>query len=50
MLLLVLSYNFTLSYKDEFLSLNSFKFGTYVDRIYPIETEIKDTIYTAKSA
>jgi hypothetical protein len=45
MLLLVLSHNFPFRYIDEFLSLNSIKFGTYVDLIYPIEIEIKDTRY-----
>lgn len=37
-------------YIDEFLSINSIKFGTYVDRIYPIEIEITNTTYTAKYA
>ena len=40
-----LSFNFTFRYKDDVLSLNN-----YVDRIYPIEPEIKDTTYTDKSA
>ena len=39
---LVLSCNFTFCY-DYFLSLNNSKFGDFVDRLYPIELEIKDT-------
>jgi hypothetical protein len=31
-------------------SLNHFKFGDGVDRIYPIDLEIKDTTDTARSA
>jgi hypothetical protein len=30
-------------YIDDVLSLNNFRFGDFVDRIYPIELEIKDT-------
>ena len=37
-------------YIDYVLSLNNSKFGDYVERIYPIELEIKDTTYTVKSA
>jgi hypothetical protein len=40
-----LSFNFTFRYKDDVLSLNN-----YVDRIYPIEPEIKDITYTNRSA
>jgi hypothetical protein len=40
-----MSFNFTFRYKDDVLSLNN-----YVDRIYPIEPEIKDTTYTDRSA
>jgi len=29
------------------LSLNNSVFGDYIDRIYPIELEINDIIYTA---
>ena len=36
------SFNFTLRYIDDVLSLNS-RFGDFVDRIYPIELEIEDT-------
>ena len=32
-----------------FLSLNNAKFGEYVDRIYPIEPEIKHTTGPARS-
>ena len=39
---LVLSFNFTFCY-DYFLSLNNSKFVDFVDRLYPIELEIKDT-------
>ena len=44
------SFNFTFPYTDVVLSLNNSKFGFFVDRIYPIELEIKDTINTDKSA
>ena len=40
-----LPFNFTFGYKDDVLSLNN-----YVDRIHPIEPEIKDTTYTDRSA
>jgi len=43
------SFNFTFSYIDV-LSLNNSKFGDIVDRIYPIELEIKDTTDTDRSA
>ena len=36
------SFNFTFRYIDDVLSLNSSRFGDFVDRIYPIELEIKD--------
>ena len=43
--------NFTFSYiDDDVLSLNNSRFGNFVDRIYPIETEIKDTTDAARSA
>ena len=42
--------NFTFRYIDDVLSLNNTKFGNYVERIYPIELEIKDTTDTVKSA
>jgi hypothetical protein len=50
------SFNFTFSqftcYIDEvlLLLLNNSRFGDFVDRIYPIELEIKDTTYTDRSA
>jgi len=44
------SFNFTFRYIDVVLSLNNSRFVDFVDRIYPIELEIKDTEYTYKSA
>jgi hypothetical protein len=44
------SFNFTFRYKDDVLSLNNSRFGDFVDRIYPIELEIKDTTDTDRSA
>ena len=35
---------------DDVLSLDNTKFGDFVERIYPIELEIKDTTDTVKSA
>ena len=35
-------------YIDDVRSLNNSKFGDFVDRIYPIEFEINDTIDTAR--
>ena len=43
-------FNFTFRYIDDVLSLNNSTFGDLVDRIYPIELEIKDTTDTARSA
>ena len=43
-------FNFTFRYIDDVLSLNNSRFGDFVDRIYPIELEIKDTTYTDRSA
>ena len=40
---LVRSFNFTFRYIDDVLSLNNSWFGDFVERIYPIELEIKDT-------
>ena len=37
---LALSFNFTFHYIDDVLSMNNFKFGDFVDRIYPVELEI----------
>jgi hypothetical protein len=35
---------------DDVLSLNNSRFDDFVDRIYPIELEIKDTTDTDRSA
>jgi hypothetical protein len=40
------SYNFTFSYIYDILSLNNSRLGDFVDRIYPIAFEIKDTTDT----
>ena len=42
------SFNFTFCYIDDVLSLNNSRFGDFVDGIYPIELEIKDTTDTDK--
>ena len=42
--------NFTFRYTDDILSLNNSKFGDYVDPIYLIKLEIKDTTETDRSA
>ena len=44
------SFNFTFRDIDDVLSLNNSRFGDFVDRIYHIELEIKDTAYTDRSA
>jgi len=44
------SFNFTFHYIDGVLSLNNSRFDDFVDRIYPIELEIKDTRDTDTSA
>ena len=44
------SFNFTFRYIDDVLSLNNSRFGDFVDRIYPIELEIKDTTDTDTSS
>jgi hypothetical protein len=44
------SFNFTFRYIDDVLSLINSRFGDFVDRIYPIELEIKDTTDTDRSA
>jgi hypothetical protein len=44
------SFNFAFRYIDDVLSLNNSRFGDFVDRIYPIELEIKDTTHTDTSA
>ena len=40
------SFNFSFRYIDDVLSLNNSRFGDFVDRIYLIELEIKDTTCT----
>ena len=39
----------TFRYKDDVVSLNNSRFVDYVDRIDPIELEIKDTTDTDRS-
>ena len=43
-------FNFTFRYIDDVLLLNNSRFGDFVDRIYHIELEIKDTTATDGSA
>jgi hypothetical protein len=43
------SFNFMFCYLDDVLSLSNSRFGDFVDRIYPIELEIKDTTDTDRS-
>ena len=40
---LTISFNFTFHYIDDVLSLTNSMFGDFVDLIYPIELEMKDT-------
>ena len=47
---LVRSFSFTFRYIDDVLSLNNSRFGDFVDRIYPIELEIKNTTDTVRFA
>jgi hypothetical protein len=44
------SFNFTFRYVDDVLSLNNSRFGDFIDGIYLIEFEIKDSTNTARSA
>jgi hypothetical protein len=44
------SFNFTFRYIDDVLSLNNSRLCDFVDRIYPIEFEIKNTTDTDRSA
>ena len=44
------SFNFKFRYIYDVLSLNNSRFGDFVDRIYPIELEIKNTTDTDRSA
>ena len=43
------SFNLTFCYTDDVLSLNNSRFGDFVDRIYPLELEIKDTTNTDRT-
>ena len=43
---LAISFNFTLQYINDVLSLNNSKFVDFVERIYSFELEIKDTTDT----
>ena len=47
---LALSFNFTLRYIADVLSLSNSRLGDFVDRIYPNDFEIKNTTNTARSA
>jgi hypothetical protein len=44
------TFNFTFRYIDDVLSLSNSRFGGLVDRIYPIDLEIKDITDTDISA
>ena len=44
------SFNFTFHYIYDVLSLNNYRFVDFVDCIYPIEPEIKDTTAADRSA
>ena len=44
------SFNITSRITYDVISLNNFRFGDFVDRIYPIELEIKHTTDTDRSA
>jgi len=44
------SFNFTFRHINDVLSLNNSRFGDFVDRIYPIELETKNTTDTDRSA
>ena len=46
---LAIFFNLTFRYIDDVLSLNNCKFGDFVDHIYPMELEIKDTTDTDRS-
>jgi hypothetical protein len=47
---LVRCFNFMFRYIDDVLSLNNSRLGDFIDRIYPIGLEIKDTTDTDTSA
>jgi hypothetical protein len=44
------SFNFSFHYIDDVLSLNNSRLGDFVDRIYIVELEIKDTTDTDRYA
>ena len=44
------SFNFTIHYVDDVLSLNNSNFAELINHIYPIDLETKGTTYTARSA
>ena len=44
------TFNFTFRYIDDVISLNNFRFGDFVDRIYPIELELKYITSADRSA
>ena len=46
--MLARTFHITFRYIEDVLSLNNLKFGDFVDHIYHIEFEIKDTIDTAR--
>jgi hypothetical protein len=43
-------FNFTFRYIDDVLSLNNSRFGDFLDRIYPIGLETKNTTDTDRTA
>jgi hypothetical protein len=43
------SFNFTFRYIDDVISLINSRFGDFIDRINPIELEIKDNTNTDRS-
>jgi len=43
------SFNVMFRYIDDVISLNNSRYGDFVDRIYPVVLEIKDTTDTARS-
>ena len=45
-----MNWTFRYIYDILFIKYNNSRFGDFVDRIYPIELEIKDTTDTARSA
>ena len=47
---LALSFNFTFCYKDDDLSISNSNLGDFVDHLYPVWIEIKDTIENIMSA